>query len=163
MSAFTAALNLPLDALRPRLVQADGVASKERVVVRLFEAFSQRSLQDVLSLLTEDVVFTPMTAQVTRAGEPYRGHDGMLSYIADVEQQWDELVLRPTQIKAAGNAVVALGLVSGRGATGEFEDAPTTWMFKFRGEQVAQIQIFSERSHVIEALGEERASLGDAA
>lgn len=163
MSALTATLNLPLERLRPRLVQADGVASKEQVVIRLFEAFSQRRLQDVLSLLTEDVVFAPMTAQVTRAGEPYRGHEGMRSYIADVEEQWDKLILRPTQIKAAGNAVVALGLVSGRGAAGEFEDAPTTWMFKFRGERVANIQIFSERSHVIEALGEEGPSLGDAA
>lgn len=157
MSALTATLNLPLDTLRPRLVQADGVAGKERVVARLFEAFSQRRLQDVLELFTDDVVFAPMTAQVTRAGEPYLGHEGIRRYIADVEEQWDELTLRPTQIKAAGNAVVALGLVSGRGAAGEFEDAPTTWMFKFRADQVAQIQIFSERSHVIEALGQDAA------
>lgn len=155
MSAIIATMNLPLDTLRPRLVQADGVAAKEQVVARLFEAFSQRRLGDVLSLLAEDVVFEPMTAQVTRAGEPYRGHDGIRRYVADVEEQWDELILRPTQLKAAGNAVVALGLVSGRGAAGEFEDAPTTWMFKFRGDQVVHIQIFSERSHVIEALGDD--------
>jgi ketosteroid isomerase-like protein len=159
MSALTASLNLPLHASRPRLVQADSVASQEQIVTRLFEAFSQRRLEDALPLLTDDVLFAPMTAQVTRAGEPYRGHEGIRGYIADVEQQWDELVVRPTQIKAAGNAVVALGLVSSRGAAGEFEDVPTTWVFKFRGDRVAQIQIFSERSHVIEALGDERGGL----
>lgn len=163
MSALTATLNLPLDNTRPQLVKAEGVQCKERVVARLFEAFSQRRLEDALALFTEDVVFSPMTAQVTRAGEPYRGHDGIRGYVADVEEQWDELVLRPTQIKAAGNAVVALGLVSGRGAAGEFQDAPTTWMFKFRDERVAHVQIFSERTHVLEALGEQTPSLNDAA
>jgi ketosteroid isomerase-like protein len=78
----------------------------------------------------------------------------MRRYFADVEAQWTQLTLRPTQIKAAGNAVVALGLVSGRGAAGSFESAPATWMFKFRGERVAHIQIFSDAAHVLEALGQ---------
>lgn len=151
MTALT--ITLPLAASRPSVRRAQDVLSKEQVVVRLFEAFSRRRWQDALPLLTDDVVFAPMTAQVTRGGEPYRGHDGMLRYIADVEEQWEELTLRPTQIKAAGNAVVALGLVSGRGAAGAFEDAPTTWMFKFRGGQVAHAQIFSDASHVVDALG----------
>jgi ketosteroid isomerase-like protein len=154
MSAFTATLNLPLTASGASVPRAEGMLSKEQVIARLFEAFSRRRLQDALPLLTEDIVFMPMTAQITRAGEPYRGHDGMRRYVADVEEQWDELILRPTQIKAAGNAVVALGLVSGRGAAGAFEDAPTTWMFKFRGEQVAHAQIFSDSSHLAAALGE---------
>lgn len=162
MSSLTATSNLPLDTVRPRLVKADGVLGKEQVVICLFEAFSRRRLEDALPLLTDDVVFAPMTAQVTRAGEPYRGHEGIRGYIADVERQWEELVLRPSQIKAAGDAVVALGLVSGRGAAGEFKDVPATWMFKFRGDRVAQIQIFSERSHVVEALGDDRPTLGDA-
>ncbi|MGH2878253.1 MAG: nuclear transport factor 2 family protein [Solirubrobacteraceae bacterium] len=127
--------------------------AKEQVVADLFAAFSSRRTDGVLSLLTDDVVFVPMTARVTQAGEPYRGHDGMRRYFADVQAQWTRLTLRPTQIKAAGNAVVALGLVSGSGAAGSFESAPTTWMFKFRGELVASIQIFSDAAHVLEALG----------
>lgn len=163
MSALIATLNLSLQTLRPGVPRTGNVLAEEQVVVRLFEAFSHRRLQDALSLLTDDVVFIPMTAQVTRDGEPYRGHEGIRSYVADVERRWDELTLRPTQIKAAGNAVVAIGLVSGRGAAGEFVDAPTTWMFKFRGEQVAYVQIFSDRSHVKEALGDLGPTFDDAA
>lgn len=154
MSTPTAALEAPSSLLRASVPRAEAVLSKEQVVARLFEAFSSRRLQDELSLLTDDVVFEPMTAKLTRAGEPYRGHDGIRSYIADVEERWDELTLCPTQIKAAGNAVVAMGLVSGRGAAGAFEGAPTTWMFKFRGDQVAHAQIFSDASHVSGALGD---------
>jgi ketosteroid isomerase-like protein len=128
--------------------------SKEETVARLFEAFSRGEVTGALGLLDPDVVFQPMTAQVTRAGEPYRGHDGIRRYAADVEAQWDELTLHPTQIRAAGEAVVALGLVSGSGRAGAFEDAPTTWVFKFREGLVVHVQIFSEARNVFEALGD---------
>lgn len=151
MSSSTAAV--PLTVPPPTMLRTQDVLAKEQVVATLFEVFSSRRLPDALSLLTDDVVFVPMTAQITQAGQPYKGHEGMHRYFADVEAQWTQLTLCPTQIKAAGNAVVALGLVSGCGAAGAFEDAPTTWMFKFRGERVAYIQIFSDVSHVLEALG----------
>jgi ketosteroid isomerase-like protein len=129
--------------------------SKEDAVRRLFEAFSKRRLPEALKLLHPEVVFQPMTAQVTRAGEPYRGHEGIRRYAADVEAQWDELTLRPVQIRAAGEAVVALGVVSGSGHAGAFEDAPTTWVFKFKDGLVVNAQIFSEARNVFEALGVE--------
>jgi ketosteroid isomerase-like protein len=161
MSARTGTLNLPSTTPRPNVPRSDSVAGKEQVVAQLFDAFSRRRLQDALRLLTDDVVFVPMTARLTRSGEPYRGHDGMRRYVADVEEQWEELILRPTQIKAAGDAVVALGLVSGRGAAGSFEDAPTTWMFKFRGEKVAHAQIFSDAANL--AVARRERALGGAA
>jgi ketosteroid isomerase-like protein len=123
-------------------------------VALLFEAFSTREIESSLALLAPDIVFQPMTAEVTRAGEPYRGHEGIRRYAADVEAQWDELTLHPTQIRAAGAAVVALGLVSGSGRAGSFEDAPTTWVFKFREGLVIHAQIFSEARNVFEALGD---------
>jgi ketosteroid isomerase-like protein len=137
--------------------------SKEDIVVRLFEAFSGRELTAALAWLHPEVVFRPMTAQVTQAGEPYRGHEGILRYAADIEAQWDELTLHPTQIRAAGNAVVALGLVSGRGHAGSFADAPTTWVFKFKDDLVIDAQIFSETRNVFEALVGEEVADGEVA
>jgi ketosteroid isomerase-like protein len=128
--------------------------SKEETVTRLFEAFTRRELTCALGLLDPNVVFQPMTAQVTQAGDPYRGHEGIRRYAADVEAQWDELTLHPTQIRAAGEAVVALGLVSGSGRAGSFENAPTTWVYKFREGLVVHVQIFSEARNVYEALGD---------
>ncbi len=129
--------------------------SHEDTVRRLFSAFSRRAFAETLALLHPDVVFQPMTAEVTQAGEPYRGHEGIRRYAADVEAQWDDLTLDPTQIRAAGEAVVALGLVSGSGRAGSFENAPTTWVFKFKDGLVIHAQIFSEARHVFEALGGE--------
>jgi ketosteroid isomerase-like protein len=129
--------------------------SPEDIVRHLFDAFSRRALAEMLALLHPEVVFQPMTAEVTQAGEPYRGHEGIRRYAADVEAQWTTLTLRPTQIRAAGQAVVALGLVSGSGRAGSFEDAPTTWVFKFKDHLIVHAQIFSEARHVFEALGSE--------
>ena len=139
-----------------RSTVGDGPHSKEQIVAHLFEAFSCRDFLSALPLLHPEVVFQPMTAAVTRAGEPYRGHDGIRSYIEDVAAHWEELTLRPAQIRAAGRAVVVLGLVSGSGPAGSFEDAPTTWVIKFKDGLVFGVQIFSDARHVVGALvGEE--------
>lgn len=133
----------------------DTPLSKEQVVARLFEAFSRRDLPSVFALMHPEIVFQPMTATVTQGGEPYRGHEGMLRYAQDIESHWDELTINPTQIRAAGRAVVALGVVSGRGAGGSFRDAPTTWVVKFREGLVAHVQIFSDERYVVGALSSE--------
>jgi ketosteroid isomerase-like protein len=126
--------------------------SKEDVVASLFAAFSRRDLLSALSLLHPEVVFQPMTAEVTRAGEPYRGHDGIRRYTQDIEAHWEQLTVHPAQIRAAGQAVVVLGLASGSGPAGSFENAPTTWVVKFKDGLVFGVQIFSDARHVVGAL-----------
>ncbi len=118
----------------------------------LFEAFSRRDLSNMLAWLHPELVFQPVTATVTQAGEPYRGHDGLRRYAADVETHWEELTIRLKQIRAAGQAVVAIGLVSGRGKSGAFADAPTTWVLKFKDGLVAHIQVFSDERNAVQAL-----------
>lgn len=138
----------------PRMIPPTPELSQEEVVTRLFEAFSRRDLESTLALVHPEVVFEPMTAAVTRAGEPYRGHEGIRRYAQDVESYWEVLTVHPAQIRAAGRAVVALGLVSGRGPGGSFQDAPTTWVVKFRDGLVAHAQIFSDARNVVNALAE---------
>ena len=92
-----------------------GALSNEEVVRSLFDAFSRRDLQSAVELMHPGIVFQPMTAAVTRGGEPYRGHEGIRRYTEDVESHWEQLTIRLKQIRSAGRAVVALGLVSGSG------------------------------------------------
>jgi ketosteroid isomerase-like protein len=132
------------DGARPSAEGQGTRLSNEAIVARLFDAFSRRDLASTLPLLHPEIVFQPVTAEVTRAGEPYRGHDGIRRYTEDIAAHWDELTVRPAQIRAAGCAVVAIGLVSGSGRAGSFKDAPTTWVIKFRDGLVVHVQIFSD-------------------
>jgi ketosteroid isomerase-like protein len=118
-------------------------ARREQTVREIFAAFERRDADGGLALLAPEIVLEAISGAVLR-GEPYVGHDGIRRYFADVEAHWSELVLEPVQIRAAGHAVVALGRVRGLGGGGWLEPAPTTWVFKFSGELVAHIQIFSD-------------------
>jgi ketosteroid isomerase-like protein len=143
-------------ALTPSRDTAGSAARNRRVAHRLFEGFSQRDLPSILDLVHPEIIFQPMTAAITQAGEPYRGHEGLWRYIADVQEHWQELTVHPVQIRAAGEAVVVLGMASGRPPGGSFENAPATWILKFSDGLVVHIQIFSDARHVVEALDVER-------
>ena len=45
---------------------------------------------------------------------PYRGHDGIRAYFADVERLWDELVLHAEDYRAVPGSVIVIGHVTGR-------------------------------------------------
>lgn len=119
-------------------------AEANELVQRLFEAFNHRDIETALTLLHEDVVFEPISAAVLNNGQPYVGHDGIRLYFEHVSKHWRKLQVNPIQIRAAGVAVVALGQTSGEGAGGSLVAAPTTWLFKFRDDLIAQLQIFSD-------------------
>jgi uncharacterized protein len=129
-------------------------SSRTQTAQQLFDAFNARDLDAALSLLHPDVVFEPVSGAVLNDGEPYRGKEGMHRYFADVQAHWRELTVKPVHLREAGDAVVALGHVSGSSfAAGALRDAPTTWVFKFDGGLVAHIQIFSDERLAREALG----------
>jgi ketosteroid isomerase-like protein len=123
------------------------------IAQQLFDAFNARQLDTALALLHPDVVFAPVSGAVLKGGEPYRGHEGIRRYFADVREHWRELAVNPVHLREAGNAVVALGHSSGASAAGVLHDAPTTWVFKFDGSLVVHIQIFSDERLAREALG----------
>ena len=54
------------------------------IVRRAFDAFSRRDLTVLLTLTDPEMEFMPATARVAGRAEPYRGHDGLRTYLADV-------------------------------------------------------------------------------
>lgn len=129
------------------------MSASTEVVQRLFDAFNARDLEDAWSLLDPEIVFEPVSGAVLNGGEPYLGEQGMRRYIDDVQQNWQELTVNPVHMRAAGDAVVALGQVKGRSAAGSLDDVPTSWVFKFKDGRVVQIQVFSDERLARLALG----------
>jgi ketosteroid isomerase-like protein len=130
----------------------------EGIARRLFDAFNRRDIETALGLLHPDVVFEPVSGAILNDGQPYRGHEGMRRYFADVQEHWHELHVTPVHTRAAGDAVVALGQTSGRGPAGPLDGAPTTWVFKFKDDLAAHIQVFSDERLARKALAVEEPS-----
>ena len=74
----------------------------------------------------------PATARVAGRGEPYRGHEGLRTYLADVARVWQELRSEPAEFIEVGDVVVCTGRVYAWGV-GRVIDAPAGWVWRLRG------------------------------
>jgi ketosteroid isomerase-like protein len=64
--------------------------------------------------------------------EPYRGHDGMREYFADVERAWRSLEVHPGELRSVATAVIAFGTAYGVRHDGTIVELPVIWTFKLR-------------------------------
>jgi ketosteroid isomerase-like protein len=110
--------------------------SEQAVVRALFDAFARRDVDAALELFDPEGEFWPEgTAEHVHRTAPYRGHDGLRQYFADVAAVWDELRVEPTDFRTAGAGVVAFGTAHGL-VGGERLEQPVIWVFKLREGRV---------------------------
>jgi ketosteroid isomerase-like protein len=129
--------NLPVQCNgQAELHWASMVGDEQGIIRALFDAFARRDVAAALDLVHPDVEFWPQgTAQRTQRAAPYRGHDGMREYFADVARIWDDLRVEPDDFRGAGAGVVVFGTAHGRiGA--EIVRQPVIWVWKLRDGRV---------------------------
>ena len=99
------------------------------VVRAIYDAFERRDVEAALAFIAPDVEWLPAgTAELTGRTEPYRGHEGVREYFAEVQEAWDDLRLFADDIRVAGPGVVVFGHVEGRARGREFRTrALWTW------------------------------------
>lgn len=100
----------------------------------LFAAFAARDAEAALALCDPALEWFPEgTASHRGRTMPYRGHEGMRLYFADVAAVWDELTVDPGELRVAGNGVIVFGTVRGR-LRGEADvlERPVIYVFKLQ-------------------------------
>jgi ketosteroid isomerase-like protein len=123
-----------------------------------FAAFGRRDADALTALCAADVVFEPVTARLTADGEPYRGHDGLRRYLADVARVWQELRPEPTAyFEQPGGVVVATGRIYAWGV-GRVIDSPAGWLWRVRDGEIVYGRVFETARAALEAAGIERQS-----
>jgi ketosteroid isomerase-like protein len=127
--------------------------SKTDLVRRMFDAFAQRDVESMLEVIGPEVEFYAPTAELANEGRPYVGHDGIRQYLADVERIWQELDVMPSEFREVDEHVIAFGRVYGRGEGGYIQDSPAQWVIEVRGERIVRIEVFTNRSAALAALG----------
>ena len=88
-------------------------------------------------------------------GEPYRGHDGLRAWLADIEENFERLDPWLDETRAAGDdRVLALGGISFRARESGVEMAERTgWVFEFRNGLLRRMMFYGSPREALEAVG----------
>jgi ketosteroid isomerase-like protein len=122
------------------------------IVRELFDAFGRRDTAAVLALADPDIVFTPPTGRLAGRAEPYRGHEGLRTYLADVARVWQELRSEPDEYVELDDRVLCTGRVYAWGV-GRVIDAPAGWVWRVRDGLVVEGSVYETRRAAYEAVG----------
>jgi ketosteroid isomerase-like protein len=122
------------------------------IVRDVFDAFTRRDTEALLALCDEEIVFTPPTGRLAGRDEPYRGHDGLRTYLADVARVWQELRSEPDEYVEIDDRVVCTGRVYAWGV-GRVIDAPAGWVWRVRAGLVVEGHVYETRRAAYEAVG----------
>ena len=128
------------------------MAENTEIVRRVFEAFSRRDLGTLIALADPELVFQPATARVAGRAEPYRGHEGLRAYLADVGRVWQELRSEPEEFVEVGDRVACTGRVYAWGV-GRVIDAPAGWVWRLRDGRIVEGRVYETRRAAFEAVG----------
>jgi ketosteroid isomerase-like protein len=127
-------------------------ASNVEVIRRVVDAFNARDLDRLLEDLQPDVELHPLRAQLE--GKAYRGHEGIREMLADFDEDWEYVQLRPEEFRDAGDTVVVLGRLGARGRTSGVDlDVPMGFVWKLRDGKGAYAETFSEPADALRDAG----------
>jgi ketosteroid isomerase-like protein len=122
------------------------------IVRELFEAFSRRDTAAVVALADPEIVFMPPTGRLAGRTEPYRGHDGLRTYLSDVARVWQELRSEADEYIELDDRVVCTGRVYAWGV-GRVIDAPAGWVWRVRDGLLVEGRVYETRRAAYEAVG----------
>lgn len=125
-----------------------------QAVQAVYEAFATRDAEAMIRHIHPECEFRPFGTRLLRGeDDPYRGHDGIRRYLADVAELWDELTLEPLDYRSAGTSVVVFGHVTGRSPRAEV-DTQVTWVWKLRDALAIDIRVFPTSGEALRWLDE---------
>jgi ketosteroid isomerase-like protein len=129
------------------------VAQNAEIVRKVFAAFSRRDVDALLALCDPEIVFVPPTGRLAGRDEPYRGHEGLRTYMADVARVWQELRSEPDEyVEIDDDRVLCTGRVYAWGV-GRVIDAPAGWVWRVRDGLVVEGRVYETRRAAYEAVG----------
>jgi ketosteroid isomerase-like protein len=118
-----------------------GVTEDVDVVRAIYAAFAARDLEAGLAHVGPDceIVVEGTARRAGRSG-PYRGHDGLRDYFADVERTWDDLTLHADDFRALPGSVVVMGRVHGRRGEEEVH-RKVLWTWRLRDGLAVAVRV----------------------
>jgi ketosteroid isomerase-like protein len=133
--------------------------SKENVEIALefvdvLNAFmrGQTSSEAWLAFWDEEGEFYPLRAQLE--GQSYLGHDGVMRFVAELQEDFEEVRFEIDEVRDAGEQVVGIGRFRARGrGSGVDINVPVGVVQRMRRGKIVYARLFSEPADALEAAG----------
>jgi ketosteroid isomerase-like protein len=118
-----------------------GLTDDLEVVKAIYAAFARRDLDGALPYIAPDCeLHAAGTAAAAGSESPYRGHEGVRRYFADVATVWEELVLHAEDFRVIPGSVIVLGHVSAV-RDGEPMQRAIVWTWKLRAGLATSVRV----------------------
>jgi ketosteroid isomerase-like protein len=130
--------------------QANGEAFK-----RAIEAYNRRDVEALLRELDTEIEWRPVLPVVLGGDATvYRGHDGVRQLLRDLDEVLAERQLDFSEIRQAGDQLVAIGNLRIRGkSSGALSESPFGCVAELKNGKLTRIQTYLDPSDALEHLG----------
>jgi ketosteroid isomerase-like protein len=127
--------------------------SPEELVRRAYKAFTERDVELLRRLADPQIEIHTVTGMLAGRDEPYRGHEGMLQYMSDVAEMWDEIELLATEFhQISDTRMIVFGRVRARRELATI-DAPNAWLWEVAEGTIRSARVFGDPQAARELLG----------
>ena len=84
----------------------------------------------------------------------YQGHEGVGRFFSQLPEHWQELRVEPEEFIDAGETIVVLVRLSGKGAGGSI-DSKSVHLWRMRDGKAAAFREYPDTARVLQALGQQ--------
>lgn len=126
--------------------------SRENVELarELFEQWSARNYEFLFESAHPDVEIYSRFASL--GGEPFRGPEGVVQWIAEIEQSFGQFKVRTDDFLDLGDRVLVLGGIDLEGKASGIEiEQPMGWLLELRDGKLARMHFYSSHAEAREA------------
>jgi ketosteroid isomerase-like protein len=123
------------------------------VVKRLMDAVNRRDVDTFAEITTSDFEWFPVFAARVE-GDVYRGRKGIETFLAEIDETWEEFLPVPEEYRDLGDRILGLGRLKTRGrGSGVPIDSPWGGIYDLRGGAVSRIRTFLDHGEALRAAG----------
>jgi uncharacterized protein len=128
---------------------SEGNAATVRAI---HEAFDRQDLEGLVGLLDEGIDWqVPSSVQY---GGHFTGHDGVSEFFAQIPEHWEEIHVRVDELVEAGDVVLDLVTISGRGKGGSDFQADGSFVWRFSGGKPVSFKEYSDTATIRDGLAQ---------